>query len=295
MEHKEKIIKVMDKGEKMEQKWTTVIKPKTRLLDLRLNEIWQYKDLIIMFVKRDFKTMYKQTILGPLWIIINPLLTTFMQIFIFGNIGGLSTDGTPQFAFYLGGNAVWLYFSGCFTKTANTFVNNSAVFGKVYFPRLVTPISISISGLVTFFVQFAIYVIAVLYYYTAGKVHPNIYICLLPILLLELAMLSLGCGIIISALTTKYRDLSVLVTFGIQLWMYGSAIVFPVSSLPEKWARLLMLNPVVPIVETFRYGFTGSGTVSLSYLMISMAETIVVLFIGIVIFNRVEKTFMDTV
>lgn len=295
MENKEKNIKVMDKGEKMEQKWTTVIKPKTRLLDLRLNEIWQYKDLIIMFVKRDFKTMYKQTILGPLWIIINPLLTTFMQIFIFGNIAGLSTDGTPQFAFYLGGNAVWLYFSGCFTKTANTFVNNSAVFGKVYFPRLVTPISISISGLVTFFVQFTIYVIAVLYYYTAGEVHPNIYICLVPILLLELAMLSLGCGIIISALTTKYRDLSVLVTFGIQLWMYGSAIVFPVSSLPEKWARLLMLNPVVPIVETFRYGFTGSGTVSLSYLMISMAETIVVLFIGIVIFNRVEKTFMDTV
>ena len=279
----------------MEQRWTTVIKPKTRLLDLKLNEIWQYRDLIAMFVKRDFKTMYKQTVLGPLWIIINPLLTTFMQIFIFGNIAGLSTDGTPQFAFYLGGNAVWLYFSGCFTKTANTFVNNSAVFGKVYFPRLVTPISVTISGLVTFFVQFAIFVCVIGYYYVKGAVHPNIYICFLPILLLELAMLSLGCGIIISALTTKYRDLSILVTFGVQLWMYGSAIVFPISSLPEKWAKIIMLNPVVPIVELFRYGFTGNGVVSVIYLIISIVETLALLFIGIIIFNRVEKTFMDTV
>mgnify|MGYP002802746662 FL=1 len=279
----------------MEQKWTTVIKPKSRLLDLKLNEVWQYRNLIVMFVKRDFKTMYKQTILGPLWIVINPLLTTVMQIFIFGGIAGLSTDGTPQFVFYMGGNAVWLYFSTSFTKTANTFVNNSAVFGKVYFPRLVTPISVSLSGLVTFFAQFAVFIIAVLYYYAQGEISPNIYICFLPLLLLELAMLSLGCGIIISALTTKYRDLSVLVTFGVQLWMYASAIVFPVSSLPGKWAHLIMLNPVVPIVELFRYGFTGNGTVSFLFLLVSMIETLMVLFIGIVIFNRVEKTFMDTV
>ena len=295
MECKEDNIKIKLRGDDMEQKWTTVIRPKTRLLDLKLSEIWQYRDLIVMFVKRDFKTMYKQTVLGPLWIIINPLLTTFMQIFIFGNIAGLSTDGTPQFAFYLGGNAVWLYFSGCFTKTANTFVNNAAVFGKVYFPRLITPISVTISGLVTFIVQFAIFVVAILYYYAQGDVHPNIYICFLPLLLLELAMLSLGCGIIISALTTKYRDLSILVTFGVQLWMYASAIVFPVSSLPEKWANLLMLNPIVPIVETFRYGFTGNGTFFSIYLIFSILETAVVLFIGIIIFNRVEKTFMDTV
>ena len=279
----------------MEQKWTTIINPKTRLLDLKLNELWQYRDLVIMFVKRDFKTMYKQTILGPLWIVINPLFTTLMQIFVFGGIAGLSTDGTPQFVFYLGGNAVWLYFSGCFTKTANTFVGNSAVFGKVYFPRLVTPISVTISGLISFAVQFAVFVAAVVYYYAQDAVSPNAYIWLLPILLLELAMLSLGCGIIISALTTKYRDLSVLVTFGVQLWMYASAIVFPVSSLPEKWARLIMLNPIVPIVEIFRYGFTGNGTVSIPYLAVSMVETVIVLFIGIVIFNRVEKTFMDTV
>lgn len=279
----------------MEQSWTTIIRPKTKLLDLKLNELWQYRDLIVMFVKRDFKTMYKQTVLGPLWIIINPLLTTMVQMLVFGNIAGLSTDGTPQFIFYLAGNAVWLYFSGSFTKTANTFVNNSAVFGKVYFPRLVTPISVTISGLVTFSVQFTVLIIGVIYYYGKGLLNPNMYLLLLPLLLLELAMLSLGCGIIISALTTKYRDLSILVTFGVQLWMYGSAIVFPVSALPEKLANILMLNPVVPIVETFRYGVTGNGILPFNYLLISMVETICILFVGIIIFNKVEKTFMDTV
>lgn len=279
----------------MKQKWTTIIKPKTDLFDLRLKELWEYKDLVILFVKRDFKTMYKQTILGPLWIVINPLLTTFIQMLVFGGIAKLSTDGTPQFIFYLAGNAIWLYFSTSFTKTANTFINNSAVFGKVYFPRLVSPISVTISGLVTFCVQFVIFIIGILYYTSQGVVHPNFYILLLPILLLEIAMLSLGCGIIISSLTTKYRDLSVLVTFGVQLWMYGSAIIFPVSSLSPKLASILMLNPVVPVVETFRYAFTGNGTFSLTYLIISFFITIVILIIGILVFNRVEKTFMDTI
>ncbi len=279
----------------MKQNWTTIIKPKTDLFDLRLKELWEYKDLVILFVKRDFKTMYKQTILGPLWIVINPLLTTFIQMLVFGGIAKLSTDGTPQFIFYLAGNAIWLYFSTSFTKTANTFINNSAVFGKVYFPRLVSPISVTISGLVTFCVQFVIFIIGILYYTSQGVVHPNFYILLLPILLLEIAMLSLGCGIIISSLTTKYRDLSVLVTFGVQLWMYGSAIIFPVSSLSPKLASILMLNPVVPVVETFRYAFTGNGTFSLTYLIISFFITIVILIIGILVFNRVEKTFMDTI
>lgn len=279
----------------MKQNWTTIIKPKTDLFDLRLKELWEYKDLVILFVKRDFKTMYKQTILGPLWIVINPLLTTFIQMLVFGGIAKLSTDGTPQFIFYLAGNAIWLYFSTSFTKTANTFINNSAVFGKVYFPRLVSPISVTISGLVTFCVQFVIFIIGILYYTSQGVVHPNFYILLLPILLLEIAMLSLGCGIIISSLTTKYRDLSVLVTFGVQLWMYGSAIIFPVSSLSPKLASILMLNPVVPVVETFRYAFTGNGTFSLTYLIISFFVTIVILIIGILVFNRVEKTFMDTI
>ena len=279
----------------MTQNWTTIIKPKNRLLDLKLKELWQYRDLIIMFVKRDFKTIYKQTVLGPLWIIINPIMTTLIQVFVFGNIAGMSTDGTPQFLFYLSGNALWIYFSKSFTQTANTFINNSAVFGKVYFPRLVSPISVTISGLITFSIQFILLVISTIYYYMQGDIQPNLYILLLPLLLLELAMLSMGCGIIISALTTKYRDLSILVTFGIQIWMYASAIIFPVSSLSEKWAKILMINPVVPVIETARYGFTGNGTFLLPYLLLSIAETVIILFIGIVIFNKVEKTFMDTV
>lgn len=279
----------------MTQGWTTVIKPKGRLLDLKLHEIWKYRDLIFMFVKRDFKTMYKQTILGPLWIILNPIMTTLIQVFVFGNIAGMSTDGTPQFLFYLSGNALWIYFSKCFTQTANTFIGNAAVFGKVYFPRLVSPISVTISGLITFFVQFILLAVSIIYYYMRGEISPNFYMAFLPLLLIELAMLSMGCGIIVSALTTKYRDLSILVTFGIQIWMYASAIIFPVSSLPEKWAKILMINPVVPIIETARYGFTGHGTFSMSYLLLSFIETIIILFVGVVIFNKVEKTFMDTV
>ena len=279
----------------MDKKWTTIINSKTKLFDLKLKELWEYKDLVILFVKRDFKTMYKQTILGPLWIIVNPLLTTFIQMLVFGGIAKLSTDGTPQFIFYLAGNAIWQYFTTSFTKTANTFINNSAVFGKVYFPRLVSPISVIISGLITFCVQFIIFIIGILYYASQGVVHPNFYILLLPILLLEIAMLSLGCGIIVSSLTTKYRDLSILVTFGVQLWMYGSAIIFPVSSLSPELASILMLNPVVPVVETFRYAFTGNGTLSLTYLIISFLVTIVILIVGILVFNRIETTFMDTI
>lgn len=279
----------------MEQKWTTVILPKNKLFDLKLNELWKYRDLIVMFVKRDFKTMYKQTILGPLWIVINPILTTLMQVIVFGNIANISTDGMPQFLFYMGGNTVWLYFSSCLTKTSGTFVNNANVFGKVYFPRLVTPISIVLSGLITFAVQFAIFLIVDIYYTINSVVHPNLTVLLLPVCILEIAILGMGCGIIISALTTKYRDLAVLVTFGVQLWMYGSAVIYPVSSLPEKWQGLLMLNPVVPVIEAFRYSFTGRGTFSISNLALSAAVSIIILLIGMIIFNKVEKTFMDTV
>lgn len=277
------------------QEWTTVIKPKNKMLDLKLKELWQYRDLIIMFVKRDFKTMYKQTILGPLWIIINPILTTLIQVLVFGNIANISTDGMPQFLFYMAGNTMWLYFSSCLTKTSNTFTANANVFGKVYFPRLVTPISIVISGLISFGVQFVMFLTTDIYYTVKGVIQPNLLIFITPFLIMELALLGMGCGIIISALTTKYRDLAVLVTFGVQLWMYGSAIIFPVSSLPEKWAGLIMLNPVVPVVEAFRYAFTGHGTFSLQFLAISAGITLVILFVGMVIFNKVEKTFMDTV
>lgn len=277
------------------QEWTTIIQPKNRLLDLKLKELWQYRDLIVMFVKRDFKTMYKQTILGPLWIIINPILTTLMQVVVFGNIANISTDGMPQFLFYMAGNTMWLYFSSCLTKTSTTFTANAAVFGKVYFPRLVTPISIVISGLISFGVQFCIFLVTDIYFTVKGYIQPNFWVLLTPFLIIELAVLGMGCGIIISALTTKYRDLAVLVTFGVQLWMYGSAIIFPVSSLPEKWANLIMLNPVVPVVEAFRYAFTGHGTFSPEYLGIGAIVTMVVLLIGMIIFNKVEKTFMDTV
>lgn len=279
----------------MSQQWTTIIKPKNKLLDLKLGELWQYRDLIVMFVKRDFKTMYKQTILGPLWIIINPILTTLMQVFIFGNLANLSTDGMPHIVFYMAGNTIWLYFSGCLNNTANTFVRNANVFGKVYFPRLVTPISIVISGLISFAVQFGIFLIFVVWFWMKGIIAPNMTVILLPVYILMLAMLSMGCGVIISALTTKYRDLSILVTFGIQLWMYGSAIIFPISSIPEKWGTLLMLNPIVPIVEAFRYAFTGKGVFSVQYLGIGMIITLILLLIGCVMFNKVERTFMDTV
>lgn len=280
----------------MNNHWTSIIRPKTKLLDLNLKELWQYKDLIIMFVKRDFKTLYKQTILGPLWVIINPMLTTLMFTVVFGGIANISTDGMPQFVFYMAGNTVWSYFSTCLTKTANTFINNSTVFGKVYFPRLVSPISTVLSGLINFFVQFAMFMIFVIYYAMNGNaVQPNIYILLTPILLLLLAMLSLGFGIIISSLTTKYRDLSILVTFGVQLWMYATPVVYPISQIPLHWRNLMLLNPIAPIVETFRYAFLGSGTIPWFYLGISVITTIVVLFIGIVLFNKVQKTFMDTI
>ena len=280
----------------MEEKWTTIIKPKTKLLDLNLKELWQYKDLIVMFVKRDFKTMYKQTILGPLWIIINPMLTTVMFTVVFGGIANISTDGMPQFVFYMAGNTIWSYFATCLTKTSNTFINNSAVFGKVYFPRLVTPISTVISGLINFGVQFAMFIGFVAFYAITGDaVQPNMYILLTPFLLIMIAMLALGFGIIISSLTTKYRDLAVLVTFGVQLWMYATPVVYPISQIPLKWRNLMLLNPVAPIVETFRYAFLGSGSIPWLYLSISVITTLIVLFVGIVLFNKVQKTFMDTI
>lgn len=277
------------------ENWNKVYTSKNKLLDINLKEIIEYKDLIFLFVKRDFKTLYKQTILGPLWVILVPIMTTLIQTFVFGNIAGLSTDGIPHFLFYLSGNAVWMYFSDCLTKTADTFISNSAVFGKVYFPRLISPISTVISGLISFGVQFLIFFSVNLFYLSKGLSHLNIYALLFPVLIIELAALSLGCGIIISSLTTKYRDLRVLFNFGIQLWMYVSAIIFPVSVVPEKWQNLIMLNPIVPIVEAFRYGFTGAGNISWPYLCLGFVTIICILTVGILLFNRVEKNFMDTI
>ena len=280
----------------MENKWTTIIKPKTGWFDINLKELIQYKDLIAMFVKRDFKTLYKQTILGPLWIIISPLLTTLMFTVVFGNIANISTDGVPQIVFYMLGTTVWTYFSTCLTKTSSTFTGNAAIFGKVYFPRLVTPISTVISGLINFGVQFLMFLGFMAYFMIKGSpINPNLWILIMPLLLLQLAALALGFGIIISSLTTKYRDLAVLVTFGVQLWMYATPVVYPASQIGGKLKTLMMLNPVSPIVETFRYAFLGSGSIPWNYLGISVITTLVVLFVGVVLFSRVEKTFMDTV
>lgn len=279
-----------------QENWTTIIKPKTGWFDINLKELIQYKDLIVMFVKRDFKTLYKQTILGPLWIIINPLLTTLMFTVVFGNIANISTDGMPQVVFYMLGTTVWTYFSSCLNKTSATFTGNAAIFGKVYFPRLVTPISTVISGLINFGVQFMMFLGFMIYFMIKGSpIEPNLWILMTPLLLVELAALALGFGVIISSLTTKYRDLAILVNFGIQLWMYATPVVYPASQINGNLKILMMLNPVSPIVESFRYAFLGSGSIPWNYLGISVISTIVVLFIGVILFSRVEKTFMDTV
>lgn len=280
----------------MEKKWTTVIEPTHKLFDLKLNELWKYKDLIFLFVKRNFATRYKQTLLGPLWFIIQPLLTTLMQTFVFGNIAKLPTDGLPQFLFYMAGNVPWLYFSTCLTSTSNTFVGNAGVFGKVYFPRLTTPISTVISSALNFFIQFAMFLGFIAYFFFRGSDISITWVAALtPLFVIQMALLGMGFGIIISSLTTKYRDLQVLVTFGVSLWMYATPIVYASSTLGPKLYPLIMLNPMSPIVELMRYGWLGAGTTPFLYWGISWITTIIVLFIGVIIFNKVEKTFMDTV
>lgn len=283
------------------QKFTTVIVPKTGWFDLNLKEVLKYRDLIFLFVKRNFVSRYKQTILGPAWAIIQPFLTTVMFTLIFGNIAGLAPGGVPSFVFYLSGNVLWGYFSGCLTSTANTFVANSHTMGKVYFPRLVMPISSVLSQLINFAIQYA-FLLAFLVFYviTNQGVSPNWWILMTPVLLLQLAMLSLGFGVIISAMTTKYRDLAMLVGFGVQLWMYATPVAYDMFSMGAfapggKWHSLYMCNPVTPIVNIFRYAYLGIGSVDWGYYLISWGVTVVVLFAGIVLFNRVEKTFMDTV
>ena len=283
------------------QKFSTVIVPKTGWFDLNLKEVLKYRDLIFLFVKRNFVSRYKQTILGPAWAIIQPFLTTVMFTLIFGNIAGLAPGGVPSFVFYLSGNVMWGYFSGCLTSTANTFVANSHTMGKVYFPRLVMPISSVCSELISFAIQYSFLICFLVFYALTGQgVAPNWWILMTPVLLLQLAMLSLGFGVIISAMTTKYRDLAMLVGFGVQLWMYATPVAYDMFSMGAfapggKWHSLYMCNPITPIVNIFRYAYLGIGSVDWNYYLLSWAVTAVVLFAGIVLFNRVEKTFMDTV
>lgn len=280
----------------MKNNTITEINPKRGLLSLNLREIWNYRDLITLFVKRDFKNTYKQTVLGPLWIIVNPFLSTFVFTVIFGIIANISTDGIPQFLFYMSGSILWTFFSSCLNSASSTFLSNARLFGKVYFPRLVMPISGAIYNSVTFFVQFAMFfILALVYMLTGSNVRPNIHMLLLPVLLLLTALLGMGCGLIISSVTTKYRDLNVLVSFGVSLWMYITPVVYPVSQVPESLRTLFLLNPVAPIIEAFRYSFLGSGAFPGIYLLISAVFTVVLLFLGIIVFNQVEKNFIDTV
>ncbi|MCC7130394.1 MAG: ABC transporter permease [Anaerolineae bacterium] len=276
--------------------WTMIIEPRRGWLDLRLAELWAARDLIMLFVWRDFVSVYKQTILGPLWYLIQPLLTTLVFTIIFGRIAALPTDGLPQFLFYLSGTVIWSYFAECLNKTSQTFITNANLFGKVYFPRLAVPVSILISNLITFAIQFVLFLVFVIYYMLSGAaVQINAWALLTPLLLLIMAGLGLGFGVIVSSLTTRYRDLRFLVTFGVQLWMYATPVIYPVSAIPERFRPLILANPLTPVVEAFRYAFLGAGTVNAAMLAYSAGFALVVLFLGLLLFNRTEATFMDTV
>ena len=286
----------MFRTQAVDENWTTVICPQRGWLDLRLGELWQARELVMLFVWRDFVSAYKQTILGPLWYLIQPLLTTITFTVIFGRIANLPTDGLPQFLFYMAGTVIWGYFAACLTKTSNTFIANAGLFGKVYFPRLTVPLSILISNLVTFAIQLGLFLILLAYFALAGAaIRPNLWVLATPLLVLVMAGLGLGFGIIVSALTTRYRDLQYLVTFGVQLSMYATPVVYPLSTVSGKLRWLILANPMTPIVEGFRYAFLGAGTVDGGHLLYSATFMLVVLLIGILIFNQVERTFMDTV
>jgi len=279
-----------------EKDWTLIIRPRTGWLDLRLTDMWRYRDLVMLFVHRDFVSQYKQTILGPLWFILQPLLTTLTFTIIFGNIAQLSTDGLPKVLFYLSGVTAWNYFADCLTKTSETFNANSAIFGKVYFPRLAVPVSIVLSNLIRFAVQFLLLAGFYSYFLWHGAaLRPTAGILLLPLLVLLMAALGLGGGIIVSSLTTRYRDLRLLVQFGVQLLMYSTPVIYPLSKLPEQYRWIMLANPMTPVIETFRYALLGSGTFSWMNLGLSTATSLLVLVGGILLFNRVERTFMDTV
>ncbi|WP_161887642.1 ABC transporter permease [Pontibacter russatus] len=279
-----------------DEDWTLVIKPSSSLFDLQLKEVWRYRDLLQMFVRRDFIAVYKQTILGPIWFFLQPIFTTITFTIVFGSIAGLSTNGVPPLLFYMAGIINWNYFSQCLTATSNTFTGNANIFGKVYFPRLITPLSITVSNLLKYGVQFVLFILLLCYYlFTSNIVQPNMYLLLVPFLIVLMAGLSLGFGMLISAMTTKYRDVKFLLTFGIQLAMYATPVIYPLSTIPEKYKLLILANPMSSIIETFRYAFLGSGEFEWSYLGYSSLFTAVIVFLGIVVFNKVEKSFMDTV
>lgn len=283
---------------KQDQQWTTVIRPKEKLLSVDFKEIWQYRDLLTLFVKRNIITQYKQTILGPLWYVIQPLMTTIMYMVVFGGIAKISTDGLPQPLFYLAGICFWQYFSDCLTKTSNTFVANAGIFGKVYFPRLITPLSDAVSNLVRFSIQFTLFLAVYAYYqiFTDVQIHTNWYALLIPFLVVMLAGLALGFGILFSSMTTKYRDLQLLLSFFVSLWMYATPVIYPLSTITNPKLMLIMqLNPLTGIIEFFKYGMLGVGCHEWWMLGYSFAFMVVLLGFGIIVFNKVQRSFMDTV
>jgi len=276
--------------------WDDIISSKHNLLSLNLQEVWRYRDLLLMFVKRDFVTFYKQTILGPIWFFVQPIFTTIIYTFVFGNLAQISTDEAPPILFYLAGITCWNYFADSFNKTSTTFVSNQAIFGKVYFPRLIIPLSIVTSNLMKFGIQFGLFLGVWMYYLlTNSTIHPNIGILIVPVLILMMACLSLGTGLIITSLTTKYRDMTFLLQFAIQLLMYGTPVIYPLSTVPSEYKWLVLINPMTSIIETFKHAFIGKGTFELNQLGISFLLITIILFLGIIIFNRTEKNFMDTV
>ena len=278
-----------------QQQWTETIEAKHSLFDLKLSEVWRYRDLVYMFVKRDFVSSFKQTILGPVWFFINPILTTIVYLVIFGSIANLSTDGAPKILFYLAGVTLWNYFSSCLTGTSGVFTNNSNIFGKVYFPRLVMPLTVVISNLMKFGVQFLLFLIAFFYFLSKDQILPNLWIFATPFLIFLMGAFALGVGMIFSALTTKYRDLQMLLGFGVSLYMYATPVVYPLSALSGIWKKLAYYNPLTGIFECFKYGWLGSGDFSAELLLISTAIILFLLAVGTLVFNKVEKSFMDTV
>jgi len=278
-----------------QQTWTETIESKHGLLDLKLKEVWRYRDLVYMFVKRDFVSGFKQTILGPIWFFINPIFTTVVYLIVFGNIANLPTDGAPKILFYLAGVTLWNYFSACLTGTSNVFAGNAAIFGKVYFPRLVMPLTIVISNLMRFGVQMGLFLAVFIYYFAKGEVQPNLWILATPFLIILMAAFALGMGMIFSSLTTKYRDVQMLLGFGVSLFMYVTPVIYPISALPAKFKAIAYYNPLSGIFECFKYAWLGAGEFSGSMLLISTFIIFALLAVGTVIFNKVEKGFMDTV
>ena len=285
-------------AEATSEQWTDIIRPQTQLFDFRLREVWRYRDLLMLLVRRDFVSTYKQTILGPIWFFLQPVLTTLVFTLIFGRIAKLSPTGVPMMLFYVAGITLWNYFSDCITRTSTVFKDNAAIFGKVYFPRLVMPLSIVVSNLVKLGIQFILFLCFWVYYLiTTSEVHPNMYMLLTPLLIFIMGGLGLGFGMVISAMTTKYRDLVFLLTFGVQLLMYATPVIQPLSHIGPKYHWLILANPMSPVIETFRYAFLGSasGSFSWGYLAYSTGFTIILLLLGVMVFNKVEKSFMDTV